>query len=260
MKSDVVIIGSGNLARHLTQRLALSGFSIQMVARTAKDKVALKEIAADISFITDINLINQHASIYIICVKDDAIIEVATSLPFYPSEQQLLLHSSGSTPSHILKPYARHYGVLWPIMSITKNYQIHDPDRIPFVLTTSDQTAEYHLTRLAQYISTEYSYADDETRQQMHLIAVVSNNFTNHLFALAYQYCTDHHIDFNKFQPIIIETVRRMLGQNPGSLQTGPAIRNDKETINKHLTMLKSDPSLEAVYKFFTASILKMYS
>lgn len=259
MRNDIVIIGSGNLARHFAKRLALSNFNIQILARSDKDAADFKNISDRISYITQPNQINPNATYYAICVKDDAIIEVAASLPFKLSKQQFLLHTSGASSSELLKPFATHFGVVWPIMSITKIHQIQDSDNIPFVITASDQTTEFYLSRLTQILSSEFSFADDKTRQQMHLVAVISNNFTNHLFALAYKFCNEHRIDFDKFKPIIMETINRMQGQNPGLLQTGPAIRGDNETINQHLNLLETDADLSEMYRFFTESIFKLY-
>ena len=259
MKDSVVIIGSGNLAWHLVQRLLLTDYDVQIYGRNPDNEEDFTYPHPGFSYISDHLLINKRASIYILCVKDDEIQNAVEKLTFKLRSTQILLHTSGSTASTVLSHYTDHYGVLWPVMSLSKNHPVQNPDNIPFIITASDETTEYKLSRLTQKLTDDFRYADDHERQMMHLTAVISNNFTNHLFALTYDYCKDNHINFNIFSPIILETVNRLRNQNPGSLQTGPAIRKDMVTIERHLNMLESHEALHHLYQQFTNSILKRY-
>jgi hypothetical protein len=56
-------------------------------------------------------------------------------------------------------------------------------------------------------------------------------------------------------KPIINETVKKIKNKNPGEVQTGPAIRNDKNIIKQHLKLLKKYPSYKKIYKDITSSI-----
>ena len=259
MKDSVVIIGSGNLAWHLTQRLLLTDYDVQIYGRNPVNEQDFTYPDSGVSFISDHLLINKRASIYILCVKDDEIQNALENITFKLRSTQILLHTSGSTSSTVLSSYTEHYGVLWPIMSLSKNHSVQNPDNIPFIITASDQTTEDKLTRLTQKLTDDFRYADDHERQMMHLAAVISNNFTNHLFALTYDYCKANQINFNIFSPIILETINRLRYQNPGSLQTGPAIRKDMVTIERHLSMLESYEALHHMYQQFTNSIINRY-
>jgi predicted short-subunit dehydrogenase-like oxidoreductase (DUF2520 family) len=55
--------------------------------------------------------------------------------------------------------------------------------------------------------------------------------------------------------PLIEETARRIKNISPRQSQTGPAARNDEETIQKHLALLEKYPDLKKIYELFTASI-----
>ncbi len=255
MNNRVVIIGAGNVSWHIARRLKQADYIVQVYGRNPEDGADF----TDISFVSDIHQLDRKADCYILGIKDAAVVEVAASLPFKLRRQQLLLHTSGTLSSEVLKPYAQFYGVLWPIMSLKKNHEVTYPERIPYVVTASSQEAEYMLTKLAAHLTHTLSYADDLQRQKMHLMAVVTNNFTNHLFTLAHRYCIDNQIDFNRFNPIIVETVNRIQGEDPAALQTGPAVRGDHDTINRHLAMLNSDDALSKLYRDFSESILKMY-
>jgi hypothetical protein len=55
--------------------------------------------------------------------------------------------------------------------------------------------------------------------------------------------------------PLIEETASRIRDISPSRSQTGPAVRNDEETIQKHLALLNSHPEQKRVYEFLTSSI-----
>jgi uncharacterized pyridoxamine 5'-phosphate oxidase family protein len=55
--------------------------------------------------------------------------------------------------------------------------------------------------------------------------------------------------------PLIEETALRLKTTSPSQTMTGPATRNDEETIQKHLALLKKYPKLQELYKVMTKSI-----
>jgi hypothetical protein len=97
------------------------------------------------------------------------------------------------------------------------------------------------------------------TEKKIHLAAVITNNFTNHLFTLTHQFCKENQVSFDLLLPIIKETVCRLKFAEPSNWQTGPAIRNDNITISKHLEFLKDNKSLQNIYSTMTASIQSFY-
>ena len=86
-------------------------------------------------------------------------------------------------------------------------------------------------------------------------LAVMVNNFTNHLYALIEKYCKDEGLDFYLLLPLIQETAARLEDASPSKTQTGPAIRGDDATIEKHLDLLNKYPQLKKIYELFTESI-----
>ena len=51
---------------------------------------------------------------------------------------------------------------------------------------------------------------NDEERLKLHVAAVIVSNFTNHLYAIAEEFCTSEHVDFNLLKPLIMETANRI--------------------------------------------------
>ena len=81
------------------------------------------------------------------------------------------------------------------------------------------------------------------------------NNFTNHLYTVAENYCEQSKVDFGLLKPLIFETAKKVQENSPASLQTGPAMRNDNLIIAQHLAMLENDPTMNEIYRMMTQHI-----
>lgn len=66
-------------------------------------------------------------------------------------------------------------------------------------------------------------------------------------------------IPFEIFYPLLQETISKAIELGPSKSQTGPAIRNDQNTIEKHLELLSFSPELRKIYKEITMSIINYH-
>ena len=248
---DIVILGSGNVAAVLGRKFKAAGHSIlQIVSRNAS-------VASQLAYEWDTestnysSIINRNADIYIIAVSDDAIDDVVADLQL---PRKVVAHTAASVSKDVLKNVSDHYGVFYPLQSLNKE-NIDLPDA-PIFFDGSDELTKKRLETLANSISPQHvSQANDDTRMKLHVAAVFVNNFTNYLYTLAESYCKKEGIDFKELFPLIEETASRVKDISPAKSQTGPAARNDEETIQKHLELLKSHPEMKKVYELLTSSI-----
>jgi hypothetical protein len=67
-------------------------------------------------------------------------------------------------------------------------------------------------------------------------------------------------LSFDIFEPLIRETIAKAIDLSPEKSQTGPAVRNDVNTIEKHLEILSFSPELQNIYSEITRSIIKHYN
>ena len=93
-------------------------------------------------------------------------------------------------------------------------------------------------------------------RFKMHVAGVFVNNFTNHLYAVAEDFCSKESLDFKLLLPLIQSTAQRIKEISPKDIQTGPAHRNDVFTLDKHLRLLSAHPKLKYLYLKLTDSIM----
>lgn len=248
---DIVILGSGNVAAVLGRKFKAAGHQIlQVVSRNAATATKLA-YEWDTESTNYPSIINRNADVYIIAVSDDAIDDVVADLQL---PKKIVAHTAASVSKDVLKNVSEHYGVFYPLQSLRK--EDIDLPEAPIFFDGSDEVTKKKLESLANSISPQHStQAGDDARLKLHVAAVFVNNFTNHLYSLAEDYCKKEGIDFKELIPLIEETASRVKDLLPSSSQTGPAVRNDAETIEKHLKLLESHPQLRKVYEILSDSI-----
>ena len=249
---NIVLIGTGNTATVLGRKLKKGGHNIVQVF--GRDSTAASDLAyeLDTESTNYWNVVNRNADLYILAVSDIAIEEVFQELHL---TDKMVVHTAASVSLDVLKGKTEHYGVLYPLQSLKKEVD-HLPD-IPILIDASDKRTLHLLDVLAHTVSDRVYVAGDEMRLKMHLAAVMVNNFTNHLYALVEKYCRDEGLDFYLLLPLIKETASRLEDIPPSRTQTGPAVRNDTATIEKHLVLLEKFPQLKRLYEQFTDSIMQ---
>ena len=251
---DIVIIGSGNVAAVLGRKFKAAGHNIlQIYSRNASAASALA-YEWDTESTNYKSLINTNAEVYIVAVSDDAIDDVIKDIHL---PRKVVAHTAASVPGEILKPVTDHYGVFYPLQSLRKE-MTGLPD-VPVFFEGSDETTRKKLDALAHSIAGDnVTEAGGDARLKLHVAAVMVSNFTNHMYALAEDYCKKEGLDFRQRLPLIEETAGRIKDISPKTAQTGPAVRHDKETIEKHIDLLKQYPHLKNIYLLLTESIQQL--
>lgn len=253
MKSyKVVIIGAGNVAYHLVRSITSSGNKLLQIYNRTLSNVSSTSTA---NITQTINSISPDGDIYIVCVKDMAIEEIASKLRL---ENKLVVHTSGNRSMDLLKPCSSNYGVFYPIQSFTKNIPINFK-KIPLVIEANNDQAQEILVDFSRTISDQVILMNEIDRQKLNIAGVFVNNFTNYIYSLAYDYLKNENIDFTILQPLIQNTVDKLKLGIPREMQTGPAVRNDSETIESHLKLLEDYPFLKSIYQDVTQSIIKYH-
>ena len=247
---DIVIVGSGNVATVLGRKAFAAGHRIVQVVSRNPDHA--KSLAAELNATHgEFASIDRSALIYIVAISDQALISFDRVLHL---DKAVVVHTGGSVSKQVLNKVSLNYGVLWPLQSLRKE-AINIPD-FPLIVDANTAECMTILQDFAGSISSKVTVMDDVERRKMHLAAVIAGNFTNHLLSLVNQYCKAENIDMSLLQPILHETVSRLSYADPASMQTGPAIRNDIETMNQHMEMLAHNEELREVYDLFSSLII----
>jgi predicted short-subunit dehydrogenase-like oxidoreductase (DUF2520 family) len=248
---SVSILGAGNVATHLFKAFHKSDKVVvnQWFNRTIKTIESYKnkvEITNDLMALKD-------ADVYIIAVSDDAISELSSILPF---ENKLVVHTSGSVSIHHMDKKNRR-GVFYPLQTFSKTSEM-DFKKVPFCIETLEKKDLEILKELAEGIGSKWYKINTDQRQTLHVAAVFANNFTNQMYRIAHEITESKSIDYEVLKPLILETAEKIQEISPYMAQTGPAKRNDKKTIKRHLKLIENEHH-KAIYKLITESIKKTH-
>lgn len=254
MTRKIVILGAGNVATHLTKALIKEGYDVcQIYSRTIESARELG-IKTGIHFTNNLVELYKQADIYIFALSDTAIEKLASMIEF--EHNPLLLHTAGSISIDILKKHSNNYGVIYPLQTFSKSRGL-DFKKIPLCIDANSKDNIKEVKQIASALSNEVKQIGDEERRQIHLSAVFACNFTNYMYAQAEDILKQKNIDFNILKPLIQETAAKIEDLSPIKAQTGPAIRNDKSTMNKHKELLESYYDLKKMYTFISNNITK---
>ena len=245
------IIGYGNVAQHLIvalQNSIINGAEIELVQVHTRQKSTLSHLL-DFNKITDDWSTLAEADLYIIAVSDNAISNVSEQIPY---KNKLVVHTSGGISLEALAPNNRK-GVFYPLQTFSKN-KVVNFKTIPICIESQNASDFQLLQKVAQSISDSVFAINSEQRKALHVAAVFVSNFSNHMYKIGNDICIENNLPFEILSPLIQETAEKITQLSPNEAQTGPAIRNDKETINAHLTLL-SDENQKNIYTILTQSI-----
>ncbi len=246
---DVAIIGSGNVATVLGRLIAKTHRIVHVCSRNPEHAAILaREFECTHSDLENISQVS--ADIYLIAVSDAALENLAS----FHVHDKLVVHTAGSVSIDVLKNVSHNYGIIYPLQSLRKEMAV--VPQIPLLADGNTADNFYAIEAFAKTISTDVKRADDEQRLKLHTAAVIVSNFTNHLYSMAEEFCNKEHVDFDLLKPLILETALRIQHESPGKLQTGPAIRKDIQTLDKHLRLLSNYPKLRTTYLRLTDSIM----
>ena len=244
------LVGTGNvavaLAREIRDHEALS--LVQLIGRD------LNKLPKDLFGLPFSNQFNSlpDCDVVLIAVSDHAIQKVSNQLPFTDA---VVAHTSGASSIDLLSNH-KNRGVIYPLQNFSKQQQQLPWSEIPILWEGNNKEVNEKLETLSQLLSPNTLQSDEKQRLSMHLAAVVVNNFANHLYTEAHSFCKSNNVSFDLLIPLIEETTRKIKHQDPRKSQTGPALRGDVQTIQRHKTIPKTE-ELSDLYSLFTSQLLK---
>lgn len=207
--------------------------------------------------VNQLDQISLNSDIYIICVPDDMIRPVVISLSNILSDDKLIAHTSGSRPISDLNSF-QNVGAFYPLQTFTKGKELN-LSNIPFLIHSNDTQFQDQLESLARTLSPHvYPYTDSE-RSEVHVSAVMANNFVNHILYLSENHLKNKGLDPKILHPLIKETIDKALTSDVYEAQTGPARRHDISTLVDHIERLSERSRSQKIYSTISKSILKAY-
>jgi predicted short-subunit dehydrogenase-like oxidoreductase (DUF2520 family) len=251
---SIAIVGSGNVAWHLAPELENAGHSVKEIfSRNPRHAKALQKRLYNAEINPSLDFSQSEIDVLIICVTDDAIGEVAMEMAL--PENAIVVHTSGSQAiSKLSYTGTENIGVFYPLQTFTRGKQIEFAD-IPILIEAENRHTLKSLKHLAGSISKNTHAVASNDRMAIHVAAVFACNFSNYLFALAEQLLNKQGFELDILRPLIAETLNKSLDIGSEQAQTGPAVRGDLETLDKHMAFLE-ESGFQEVYRLLTEKIL----
>ncbi len=241
---SITILGQGNVAWHYNRIMLEKGFQTRCIS--ARENFSINDLMCDL---------------IVIAVKDDAIKDVCDKIFLTNNNKQLsnqlLVHTSGYMDSEILSRASAMFGCLYPVQSLKKGIVIDFQD-VPLCYWANTKQENQNLKFLADRLSKHCYNITDNQRKSIHLAAVFANNFTNHLLHISKTILERNNIPFDILFAIIEKTFLSVKHSNPFDNQTGPAIRQDFQTIQKHRLSLTENE--REIYDVITKDIIRQHT
>lgn len=248
----ITFVGSGRVSEVLAPALFKTGVTINRVL--SRNLITAEDVASKSGAIaSDSMVVPEDTDLVIIAVPDDSIKDVAKKLNL--EGNPVIVHTSGSTEMAVLAQYVRRHGVIYPLQTFTHGREI-DMGRVHLFTEASDEHTHKLIDHVAGMLGLYIHHLDSEERRALHLSAVFVSNFVNHMLRAGFATAEHWQIDPVVFHELIKETVAKGLEIGPAAAQTGPAVRNDINTIAKHKELLSFSDDLKNLYSVVTESII----
>ncbi len=241
------IIGTGNMANQLLN--AFTQVDIKLSGIYGRNKLAAEELSLKYNIPLVPKAESMVAEIIILCVSDEAIGEVSQQLE---NVDGIVVHTSGSTSLKNIS--AKNKGVFYPLQTMTKKSLV-DFSEVPIFITAEEDSVSTKLQSLARAISHQVYAVNDDQRMKLHLAAVISNNFINHLTVKSKELLESNGLSYEMITPLLRATLTKLTSLPYNFEQTGPAKRRDLAVLAKHIELLKGDSNLCAIYGAISKSI-----
>jgi predicted short-subunit dehydrogenase-like oxidoreductase (DUF2520 family) len=254
-QNSISFTGAGRVGEALCKELFHQGFRIDTVVSEteANGKMLARSCKAEWSSSLSFP---ESTKIIIVAVPDHRLQTVLRNISC--SGHTVVAHTAGSFGLEVFPDNLKMKGVFYPLQTFSKNRKINFSD-LPILIEASDDESSVILRSLADSISENVRFVGADQRKTLHLAAIFVNNFANHMLTLGKSVLSREDLQFELLNPLIRETIAKAIEVGPEYSQTGPAVRHDNNTIEKHLELLSYSPELQKTYKEITQSIIEYY-
>ncbi len=252
---NVSFAGAGRVAWALCKVMHSSGIAIRQIVSETPARGSMLAARYNASWSSGL-LFRDPVDIIIVAVPDHRLRAVLNEIKC--PRKTLVAHTAGSYGLEVFPERIGRKGVFYPLQTFSEKRRINFSG-LPIFIEAPDKKQSEILTALAGILGARVFHTDAEHRKMLHLAAVFACNFLNHMLTAGSEIAEKGGFSFDVLEPLIKETISKALKKGPEASQTGPAVRNDRNTIAKHLDLLSFSPDLRKVYQQVTLSIIEHY-
>jgi predicted short-subunit dehydrogenase-like oxidoreductase (DUF2520 family) len=256
-KPGITIVGAGSLANALAISLRGSGYKIkEVIARERgtslrRAQALARKTGARASVITDAEI---SGEIVWFCVPDSAIAQAARTLATKIDwNHEIALHSSGALTSDelsVLRKRGAAVASVHPLMTFVRGSQASLAG-VPFAIE-GDAPAVRAGRRIVKNLKGLPYLIHKADKATYHAWATFVSPLFTALLATAEQIAVGAGISANQARkraiPILRQTLANYASSGAAAGFSGPIIRGDVQTVERHLKVLRKIPAARNVY------------
>ncbi len=255
-KPTIFILGAGSVGSGLALALQDCGYVINGIwnrketenSRWLRDQCGM-QVYTDLSAATP--SIHQSKLIFV-CTADDAIHDVTSTIcsTLELSSETIVAHLSGCLTSEVIvAPDNCHKGSFHPLAACPDPATTRTVLCNTFITIEGDSQARTYLQSIAANLGSQSGYINGDQKARYHAAAVLASNLMVSLLAIATDEARACGLDgmesaLGKLAIGALEKTQEM-GIRDGI--TGPLVRGDRTTLEKHLEALS--PESAAIYR-----------
>ena len=256
-KPQIAIVGAGNLGSALALALHGAGYRIsEIVYRKGGSKQRARRLAARVrSRATELPRAKFAADVVWICVPDSSIAACARELARLPEWRgKIALHPSGALASDELQALQRRGASVasaHPLMTFVRR-SIPALPAIPFAIE-GDDAAVRVARRMVRDLGGEAFAVRPQDKALYHAWGAFASPLLIALLASAEQVAMAAGVRSRaaarqRMLPILQQTLRNYGTLGPADAFSGPLVRGDVATVQRHLRALGKLPAVKQVY------------
>lgn len=225
-KYSYLIVGNGRLSKHFQHYFQLKNISFKVWTRNSNESL---------------QSLGQNAERILVLINDDAIQNFLENNLDTFSKSKNIIHCSGMLSS----PLAEN---AHPLMTFTDElYSLEKYESINFITEIGRKTFNELFPEL-----NNSCYAIESTEKTLyHAYCVLSGNFTTLMWKIFFDYLKSHNIPSSAAFPYLNAASQNLM--KTSQPLSGPLIRNDSNTIFKHLEVLEDHPLRNLYISFLEA-------
>ncbi|MGE5406681.1 MAG: Rossmann-like and DUF2520 domain-containing protein [Methanosarcina sp.] len=253
---NISFAGAGRVGAALCLEMFSIGYNIDLIVSESDTRGKTLAGSCNSRWSSSLDF-PEESDLIIVAVPDHRLAAVLADIKC--SSHTLVAHTAGSYGLDVFPETIVKKGVFYPLQTFSPGRNITFRD-LPVFVEASDEESLSFLREAGTSIGGNVHTASLEQRRMLHVSAVFASNFTNHLLTQSREIARMAGFDLDILYPLITETISKAVEKGPENSQTGPAVRNDRNTIEKHLQLLSYSPELQEIYKELTNSIINYYN
>lgn len=248
-----------NLGRYFTQKgITISGFYGQNINST-KEAINITKS----KFYENIKDIIKESDILFITTPDDIISIIDTQLSKFNLNNKSICHTSGSLKSNVLYNSKNSGALIYSIHPMfafsNKNINLNELEKIYFSIE-GDYFENSPIEKLIKKLGNKYFLRKEEDSATYHLANVFVSNLILSLLNIGISYFKKLGLSENDsleaIKPLVKGNIESIFEKGFVDSLTGPVLRGDLTTIEKHLNALDKDH--KELYKILSLNLLKL--